>query len=331
VARKRLRHVRYPGNLSLFRVPYRRHGLLDALPCRRRRSLPPWRLDPTVPICNPTAPPGSCILLPLDAAPTMIYRQSDQLVVQARRLSISSSRGDEPEHVPPSPEVMDGTSAGQELALALPEPHVVGCAAAQPSPEVDKELAAATACASLDDALSCRSSPASPNGVPVFTLVESDGVDGDGEDGRGRGAWPSSCSSIPMKTAVFLSDLPNEILFHILGFLDVGDLLATSRVSVMQCFCTGVQRSAGHGRATPSRPRCVRCPLAVLPGPCLAVVMEGAMNIMVVVGDKSETEPSGRPDPAVQCWIGRGEISPRRRRGHSLLFYLPSRIFRAFY
>lgn len=41
---------------------------------------------------------------------------------------------------------------------------------------------------------------------------------------------------------VRLADLPNEVLFHILGFLDVSDLLATSRVSqpALCCLTTAV-------------------------------------------------------------------------------------------
>lgn len=34
----------------------------------------------------------------------------------------------------------------------------------------------------------------------------------------------------PADANVFLSDLPNELLLHILGYLDVNDLLSTSRV-----------------------------------------------------------------------------------------------------
>jgi len=50
------------------------------------------------------------------------------------------------------------------------------------------------------------------------------------EEGDGR-RW---CSSPVVTASASLSNLPNEILFHILGFLDVSDLLSTSRVSVVR-------------------------------------------------------------------------------------------------
>lgn len=39
----------------------------------------------------------------------------------------------------------------------------------------------------------------------------------------------------PAPDSVFLADLPNELLLHILGYLDVNDLLSTSRVGFPTC------------------------------------------------------------------------------------------------
>jgi hypothetical protein len=58
-------------------------------------------------------------------------------------------------------------------------------------------------------------------------------------------AWPLRTASggFAMRN---LSDLPNEVLLQILGYLDVCDLLSTSRVSpylLLSCFCP----SSGFG------------------------------------------------------------------------------------
>jgi hypothetical protein len=63
----------------------------------------------------------------------------------------------------------------------------------------------------------------------MFAFLDTEVLDWD----TGGRSGPRGPASLAITTALSLSDLPNEILFHILGFLDVGDLLVTSRVSMM--------------------------------------------------------------------------------------------------
>jgi len=53
-------------------------------------------------------------------------------------------------------------------------------------------------------------------------------------EGEGWSPWGQGSlrrRDVRIRGHVWLDDLPNEVLLHILGFLDVNDLLATSRVS----------------------------------------------------------------------------------------------------
>lgn len=52
---------------------------------------------------------------------------------------------------------------------------------------------------------------------------------------------------------VTLGDLPNEVLLHVLSFLDVSDLLATSRVSA--CLFEPGHDSACNSRRIPVSPQ----------------------------------------------------------------------------
>jgi F-box associated protein len=167
----------------------------------------------------------------------MTYRQSNQVPVQTRRLSIppSGSNGDDgalaSEQGPNVPDSMvaPGTTATTDEGFASPspEPQVIGCADAQPSPEVDRDLAITPAC--IVEA-AYRSSPASLHSGSLLALLGSDVLDW----GMGGGNGRRGCSQLTTTPPVSLSDLPNEILFHILSFLDVSDLLTTSRVSAVQ-------------------------------------------------------------------------------------------------
>lgn len=91
-------------------------------------------------------------------------------------------------------------------------------------------------------------------------LMRDGGLNAVGQEKEGDSPWPafgadSDCRELIISSRtsmdsrprfvnsnaiVRLSDLPNEVLLHILGFLDVPDLLATSRVSEPASCCLAV-------------------------------------------------------------------------------------------
>lgn len=117
---------------------------------------------------------------------------SDQLISQTHRLSLSSLSSDTPSNAGPTPG-MDAFSPAMAVATD-----------AQPVDEMVPN--------SLQTALSiCLESDA----LHVYQHFGND------NDGHSRGA---------ASHVLLLEDLPNEVLSHILGFLDVCDLLSVSRV-----------------------------------------------------------------------------------------------------
>jgi hypothetical protein len=148
-----------------------------------------------------------------------------QLIAKTRRLSIASGPGREVE-------VFAGP-AGSDRPLASETPACYSSANAQPYAATLGEwredappAISATAALVAVTAASCSSMVPACAGARV--------VDGDvsvaGVSVAGVSVAGMSVAVPPRNSPQQLLDLPNEVLFHILGYLEVCDLLATSRV-----------------------------------------------------------------------------------------------------
>ncbi|KAF4469025.1 F-box domain-containing [Fusarium albosuccineum] len=123
-----------------------------------------------------------------------VATSSDQLTSQTRHLSLSSPRCDDPSYSVPAED--GGTFSPATLAAAGAQPAVI------------------SAVPSLQQEIAC------PGSSPCL-VAQPSGCDGDSGESFHR-VLPGPPS---------FEDLPNEVLFHIMGFLDVDDLLSTSRTN----------------------------------------------------------------------------------------------------
>ncbi|KAH6843343.1 hypothetical protein B0I37DRAFT_216271 [Chaetomium sp. MPI-CAGE-AT-0009] len=139
-----------------------------------------------------------------------------QLIAKARRLSIISGPGGEVEALA-GPADSDRPLA-PETPLCYPSPNTQPYAATLEEWREDS-LTATSATAALVTVTTAPSSSMTPG------CARAQVVDGD------VGVVGMSVVVPPRNSPHQLLDLPNEVLFHILGYLEVCDLLATSRTS----------------------------------------------------------------------------------------------------